>query len=434
MRHVTENRERGQTPRNNARGTVRLLLTTTLALLVIASGTILAGTESSARSAAMGGAFTGLASGVDAGKYNPANLGLTDYQITAVEIAGLGVNINNNAFTLDDYNKYTGAFLTDADKEYILGRIPAEGLLLKADVEASAASVAFGSMAFNVIGVGIADINLSRDIFELVLNGNTYADTIDVTGSYSDAYSYVSAGLSYGTPVYNAGTRQLAVGATFKYIRGIAVEEVVELEGMAATMATGFEGSGRLIARTASGGRGYGLDLGAALQLNRDYTVGARVENLLGSIRWDNKTEEHGYIFNFDTMTVDNMDEDYVTSDDYKRDIGSFSTSLPRVLTLGAAKTSGRLLLAVDWEQGLERKAGSSTTPLISLGAEYRLFSFMPLRAGFRTGGKRNTTVSFGSGFSYNPVHIDFAIATGNSLTGGSAKGANFALTLGLAL
>ncbi len=411
---------------------LRLLLVISLALLTVAAGQSLADVQSSARSAAMGGAFTALASGVDAGKFNPANLGLADHRKTGVEFVGVGVNLNNNAFTLDDYNKYTGAFLTDSDKEYILGQIPIEGLQLKADVEVTAMSISSGSMALNVTGFGVADINLSKDIFDLVLNGNTYADTIDVTGSYSNAYSYASAGLSYGMPIYSAGSRQLAIGATFSYLRGIAIEEVVELEGMAATMATGFEGSGRLVAHTATGGKGYGLDLGAALQLNKSYAIGVRLKNVLGSITWNNDTEEHGYIFNFDTMTVDNMDDDYVTSDDYTRDIGSFSTSLPRVLTVGVAKTSGKLLFAADWEQGLQSKTGSSTTPLVSLGAEYKLIPFFPLRAGFQTGGERNTAISFGSGLNFNPFYLDFAVATGSSVSGGSAKGTNFALSMGL--
>jgi hypothetical protein len=380
----------------------------------------------------MGGAFTGLAKGTDAGKFNPANLGLSDYRQTGVEIIGLGVDLSNNAFTLGDYNRYTGAFLSDGDKEDILGKIPAEGLKLDADVGANALSIATGQYAFNITGVGVAEINLSREIFELLLNGNTFADTVDVTGSYADAYSYASAGLSYGLPVYHSGARQLAVGATFKYIRGIAIEEVIEMEGTAATFATGFQGNGRLIARTAGGGRGYAMDIGAALRLNRDFTVGARLENLLGSITWDKDAEEHGYIFSFDTMTVDNMEDEGIVSDDYSKGIGSFSTRLPAVLTVGLAKTSGNLLWAVDWEQGLSRKPGVSTTPLISLGVEYLLMGLVPVRAGFATGGHRKTAVSFGSGVQVSAFYLDFALVTSGSVPGYSSKATNFAVSTGL--
>ena len=401
-----------------------------LVALVVPSG-VLGSNHSTARSVAMGGAYTALARGTDAGKFNPANLGLTDYRQNGIELVGIGVNVSNNAFDLSDYNKYTGALLTDSDKQDILDKIPTDGLKLDVDAQAEALSIATGPYALNISGVGVADINLSKDLFDLAFNGNTFADTIDVTGSYSDVYAYASAGLSYGMAIYGSGTRQLAVGGTFRYIRGIAVEQVVELQGMAATYATGFAGDGRMIVQTATGGRGYALDVGAALQLNSTYTLGARIENLLGSITWDNEPEEHGYIFSFDTMTVDNMDEDYVVSDDYTKSIGSFTTRLPASLTVGFAKTSGNLLWAVDWRQGLHRKPGQSTTPQISLGLEYYPISFLPLRGGFTAGGNENTSFSFGSGFDFGLYYLDYAIVTGSSFSGYSSRGLNVAISTG---
>ena len=64
----------------------------------------------------MGGAYIGLAKGVEAGLYNPANLGLAAYRQTGLALVGVGADLSNNSFTLNDYNEYTGAFLTDDDK------------------------------------------------------------------------------------------------------------------------------------------------------------------------------------------------------------------------------------------------------------------------------------------------------------------------------
>lgn len=387
---------------------------------------------SSARSMAMGGAFTGLATGVQAAKYNPANLGLSGYQRTGFELVGLGASIVNNSFTLGDYNQYTGAFLTDGDKSDILGKIPSEGLKLKADMEASMLSISKGAVVLSFDGIGAADINLNKDLVDLVLNGNSLTDTIEITGSYSEAVGYLAFGLSYGRPVYSAGTRQLAVGGTIRYLRGLAVEEVVELEGLFATSLTGFSGSGKMVARTATGGTGYAVDVGAALKLNDSYTVGLRFKNLLGSIKWNRGAEEHGYIFNFDTMTIDNMADDYVVSDDYTKDIGSFSTSMPTTMNVGLAKHSGRLLWAVDWQQGFRRRAGSSTRPRLSAGLEWSLLRQIPLRAGLGSGGSKNTTFSFGSGLNLGGFYLDYAFLTGTSLSTNSSKGATFAVSTGL--
>ena len=387
------------------------LLALTIAVILILAVTTSAG-QSTPRGVAMGGAYIGLAKGVDAARFNPANLGLIDYHNTSLELVGVGASITNNSFTLGDYNKYTGAFLTGDDKEYILSRIPGEGLKLSVDVEAAALSASSGPFAFTITGVAAADINLSKDIFELALNGNASADTISVTGSYSEAVSYASAGISYGKPIYSAGTRQLSVGTTVKYLYGIATEEVVELEGLASTALTGFEGEGRMVIRTATGGSGYAVDLGAALKLNENYTIGAGIRNFLSHLTWNKNTEEHGYIFEFDTMTVDNMEDDYVVSDDYTLELESFSTTLPAVMTVGVAKHSGTLHWAVDWEQGFRLAAGASTNPRLAAGIELAPVSMFPLRAGFATGGGRNTAFSIGSGLHVPMFHVDYAIVT----------------------
>ena len=412
--------------------TAALLCTIIVALSIPGVALGAASVHSSARSAAMGGAFTGLAKGVNAAKYNPANLGLEGYRQFGLEFAALGASVTNNSFSLADYNTYTGATLSTADKQDILNKIPIEGLSIDADVKASALSLAMGSLVLSFNGVGAADVNLNRDIVDLVLNGNTFADTLDVTGSYSDALSYATAGLSYGTALYSSGSRQLAVGVTASYIRGIAIEQVVSLRGLAAAYETGFEGEGEAIIRTATGGTGYGLDVGAAFKLNDRYTAGARIENVVSRIKWDNDPQEQGYIFQFDTATIDDFDEDFVTSDDYSKDIPAFTTTLPAVMNVGFAHTAGKLLWAVDWTQGFRAAPGASTKPRVAVGAEYRLLGVLPLRAGYGAGGDRATAFSFGSGLDFLGFYLDAAVVTGSTLSIYSAKGANVALSTGI--
>jgi hypothetical protein len=387
---------------------------------------------SSARSVAMAGAYTGLAAGVDAARYNPANLGLSEYRQYTIEIVGAGANVSNNSFTLGEYNRYSGAILSDADKRDILSKVPQDGLNVAADIEASVLSVSRGPFAFSIEAVGLADVNVSKDIIDLILNGNSFRDTISVAGTYSDAVAYLGFGLSYGREVYTAGTRELAVGATLKYLRGLGVERAVDMEGLIATHTTGLEGDGRFIIQTATGGSGVALDIGAALKINDDYTAGLRIKNFLSTISWSKNTEEHVYLFSFDTMTIDNMTDDYIVSDDYTKAIPGFSTSLPSVMNIGVANTSGDLLWAVDWEQGFRRAAGATTKPRLSAGLEWWPTSYAPLRAGLSIGGNRSTAWSFGSGVDVGPYYFDFAFITGAALTPYSTKGVNFAFSTGL--
>ena len=175
-----------------------------LSAILVISSSLHAQGNASARAVALGSAYTSLATGVDAARFNPANLGLKTHQQTSIEFAGVGANINNNSFTLDDYNQYNGTFLTTSDKENILSKIPNEGLKLSIEAEASAVGISSGSFAFTTSGFAVADVNLNKDILNLILNGNTFADTINITGSYSEGYAYASVGFSFGKALYKS--------------------------------------------------------------------------------------------------------------------------------------------------------------------------------------------------------------------------------------
>ncbi len=408
-----------------------LILPLALAALITPSE-IQATGRASARSVAMGGAHIGLASGVEAARYNPANLGLSDHRQTGLQLLGIGANISNNSFSLGDYNKYTGAYLSAEDKSDILDKIPSEGLKLSAEVEASALSFSTGSWALTVEAVGLADANMSRDLFDLILNGNTVGRTINLNGSYSDAVSYGAVGLSYGTTVYRIGTRQVAVGATVKYLRGVAFERVSDLQGFMTTNATSFSGNGHMTARIAQGGAGYALDLGAALRLNSDYTVGLQLSNFLSHLNWNKKTEEHRFEFTIDSTSTDIMQDNYFSSADTTAAISAFSSNLPTNMTIGVAHTTGKLLWAVDVQQGFRRAAGSSKNPRLSAGLEWNGLGVLPLRAGYAIGGGKNNSLSVGTGLSLAGYYLDLAGVTGSTMSGYSAKGITFAISTGL--
>ena len=387
---------------------------------------------SNARAIGMAGAYTSLARGYDSPAFNPANLGLRSHRQSGIQLIGVGVAISNNSFSLDDYNTYTGATLNAQDKLDLLNKIPAEGLKVSADADVSVFSFSSGSLAFSITGMGAAEINISHEVAELLLNGNTIADTIKLDGTYGEGYGLASANVSYGRQIYGFGDRRLSVGTTFRYLHGFGFEEITHLNGEAVTLSTGFEGIGSVIARTATGGSGYALDLGGVLQINKSYAVGLTVFNFLSNITWNKDTEEHRYSFEFDTLNVGNMDnDDIIASTDTTIAVSNFSSKMPSVIRLGLAKTTGSLLWAVDWEQGFKKAAGSSSKPRISTGAEMRLLSFLPLRAGFGTGGKRGTTFSGGFGLDTAMLYLDFAVANYNAISGPSGKGLNFGFNAG---
>lgn len=391
-----------------------------------------AGGLASARAIGMAGAYTSLAKGYDCTKFNPANLGLASHRQNGMEVFGVGVSISNNSFSLDDYNTYTGATLSESDKQKLLDKIPSEGLKLTADAEATTLAFGTGNFVISLSGLGAADINLGRAPMELLLNGNTLADTVDLNDMYGEGYGLAALNLSYGRLLYKMNDRELAVGGTFRYLRGFGYEEIIELNGEAVTLATGFEGEGSMAARTATGGSGFAVDLGAALKINNNYTAGVILNNFLSAIKWNKDTKEHRFEFAFDSLTATNIDGDSIIfSSDTSIAINSFTSHLPSSIKAGLAKTAGNLLWAVDWEQGFKRAAGSSTTPRISAGAEFRPMNFLPLRAGLAIGGRQGTTFAGGIGFDFAAFNLDLAAANYQAIVGPSGKGLNFAVNSG---
>jgi hypothetical protein len=388
---------------------------------------------SSARAVAMGGAYCGLAHGVYAPLYNPGNIGLVNYREKGLQLAGIGAQITNNSFTLEDYNNYTGAVLTENDKSVILGKIPSEGFQISAEVEAGIMSLSLGSIIISINGFAATESNLGKDIMELVLRGNSLNDSISLDGMYSEAIAYATAGISYGRSIYTLGTRQLAIGGTIKYIRGIAYERVTDISGNVVTFTTGFEGEGSMTAKTSTGGSGFGLDVGTSLRLNDNYVVGLAFSNLISSINWSNNTEEHYYHFRFDTLNLDNINDDsIIVTDDESRDIDGFQTSLPVVMRAGLANISGKLTWAIDYVQGFKLAPGSSSRPKLGFGAEYRLLSFLPLRAGYSMGGGKSGGVSGGLGLDVHLFYLDLAVSNQSTFNFEATKGLHVALSTGI--
>jgi len=406
----------------------------TLIIILILTATLAnAAGLSSARAVAMGGAHMGLAKGVYAPLYNPGNIGINDFRQTGLELAGAGIEIRNNSFTLDDYNQYTGAFLSDEDKSAILGKIPSEGFRVSAIAEAGAVTLSLGSFVFSFNGCAATETDINKDVLSVLFDGNELNQSVNLNGNYSEAIAYASAGISYGRSIYKSGTRQIGLGATVKYIRGIAYEKITEIKGDVITLETGFEGEGTMIAQTATGGNGFGIDIGATLKFNDNYAAGITFENLLSNIGWSNDTQEHYYNFHFDTLTLDNMDDDsIVVSDDYSEDIVGFSSKLPAIMKIGVANTSGKLIWAVDWIQGFKPAAGSSSKPRISAGVEYRLINLLPLRCGYSLGGGRSSALSGGFGIDLGLYYLDIAVANHSLFRMSSTKGMHVAVSTGL--
>ncbi|MBC8278631.1 MAG: hypothetical protein H8E46_10405, partial [FCB group bacterium] len=86
------------------------------------------------------------------------------------------------------------------------------------------------------------------------------------------------------------------------------------------------------------------------------------------------------------------------------------------------------LLVAADYQQGLNHTAGGTTIPRLALGAEFSKVKILPLRLGLALGGIQGTTIAAGFGLNLGAFQLDFAMAGQRGLFNGS-KGVNFAIS-----
>jgi hypothetical protein len=386
-----------------------------------------------ARGIAMAGSYTAVARGYNSIGYNPANLALPDRPGTAIQLIGIGSGLTNNAFSISDYKKYNGAFLSEADKNDILQKIPAEGLEFRGTSAASVLSFSTGPIAVSASAQASGKGIVSKDVFEIALFGNKLGETIEIDDADAEGVVHLDVNLAYGRRVKTFDWGELTAGINLKYIRGLAYVEVTEALATATTLPEGINGDGSVIVKSALGGSGYGLDLGAAATYGGNWTFSAGLDNLVSSINWNKETRENAYTYELSSLTTETADEDSsVSSDDVERDIAPFSTSLAPQLNLGASHPLGRFLLAADLKLGLANRAGVTTRPEISLGAEYSGLSFLPLRGGIGVGGVRGTSLGLGAGLRLSSFFIDFAWASSGTLLPGIGRGGAVALSSGL--
>ncbi len=391
--------------------------------------------ESNPRAMAMGGAYTALARDIEAPYWNPANLGLSDGKGFTINFVNVGLDLKNNSFSLADYNKYNGKFLTDKDKNDILNSIPSDGLNLNCLVEASALNFSIGNFAVTSRGFGATSFSIDKDPFELFFYGNAVKNDVSLADTKGEAYGIGDAALSYGQAVRRWPGGEFTVGASFHYLQGLAYEKVVETQGGISTTDTGFVGSGLMRLHSALGGSGYSADLGVAVRFNENWYFSAGWQNLYSKINWTNQPEEMLFTFQMDPITISGMSDNndsLVTNSDTTYAINGFSTTLPGSLKFGLARKYRKITWALDWDQSLSTGQGRSTNPRISGGLEYRPIGLFPMRIGMGLGGNQGASYSAGFGLYMGPCHMDFAVANAGSPSPSHTKGAKFAFGMGL--
>jgi hypothetical protein len=420
--------------------------------------------RTSLRTLGMGRAAVAASRGTDALGVNPANIAIPGIGHFNLSLINSSFRISTELFTYDIYQKYftgvdTGGTnrapypLTRQDKDDMRSQLPENGMT-RINIESMIAGVSLetamlGGIGFAVIEHAGVNFAFSRDFFDMLyLQGLPSNAKYVFDGTSFEAWWYREYNISYGrkVPVKIPFLKNLYVGAAVKLIRGYGIFQTTKnnssIENKIALSDTGknsIVGNFDFLAQRAGVdffntdnsdnsftplpdpvGKGTGFDIGISAELFNGVLVGLSVTDI-GKITWDKNVMQTsgGGLITFDGKINEIQDSVNHVIKGRNSTGESFVTNLPTVFRIGANAESnkvpflkflpGRLLLSVEYAQGLNESLGNTTKPRISLGAEYRIIPLLPLRTGLMLGGGDKLRWAFGFGLDFRFLTLDFA-------------------------
>lgn len=412
-------------------------MTLRAALIVLLAGHAQAVAAGTPRSAGMAGTVTALTEGVEGARANPANLGLRTNPDLEIELFAGQVWLGNNGIDLDLYNRTTGRHLSEDDKRDLLRAIPAAGWATEFAAGASALGLQVGRTAVTFTATAHGYSTLPHDVFELLLMGNAIADSLDFADADGEAYSVAAARISGAVTPLHHRWGALHFGIGIAYLQGVGYARVDEVRGNLVTRSTGLTGEAHAQLTTATLGKGFGLDVGFATEFGRHWRASGALLNAVAQVHYDRDVEVRTFVATLDTLDVATLEEVDDTDELYWSENGvieaaPFTVQLPRSLHFGIARVGASARWGIEYVQGLENRAGTTTRPRASLGLEWKPFGWLPLRTGLGAGGRTERWASAGLGLHLPGVHLDFAATSIGAWWPGSPKGVAFAAGMGL--
>ena len=378
--------------------------------------------------------------GAQAIGWNPANLGLKANPAGSVVLASLGMSLGNNAFS-PQYISDTfveGDTLDAAQIDDILSQMDANQLRIYALVGIPSFGLSISHYALNVDAHILATAAIPADIFELAFTGPVVGVPYDLSTVEESSLAYVTSSISAAQPLKALPfTQEFSVGASFKYIKGLAYGELEHKEGLLQITHETLHAEGFFRTLSSTLGDGVAMDLGASGKLNyRDIYVGLTLGNLIGDITWEDVDASEIRFYRNDGLSVDSLTKkdywkNFMTDSDTTYNFGSsVKTPLPKYMIIAAdlPYMDGKGDLFVSYYQGLNDAPGQSTKPRLAVGTEFRWIPVLPLRVGVAFGGIEGSMFSGGFGFRLLGYQMNIGAAWQRGFLAG-AEGFSFALT-----
>jgi hypothetical protein len=422
--------------------------------------------DPSTRALGMGEAYTSLARGYEAVFWNPSALAADGRSAFTIGLPHVSLEVGSNTYGFSDFRKYANSFLDDATKQALYDKITGSTLTVRTFVGAQPFGLSIGSFALMVGTSGQVDGSVGKDAVRLAFFGtaprpNT-STTFSAAGTTGRAWAATTVAGSFALP-FPVPLGRLSVGATYKYVIGnfigvagdlgtqFAVTPVFSATETGQAVYTDYQkgcGSFKPLGSGTCGGKagnGFGVDLGATLQLARGgITLSAVVVNALGSMTWDESRMAYDWMLRQNSQlgsgsvqttkdTSFTLHGPAAVSANAQaralRDSLLATGDFARLARAGVALQSGPLTLAADAQVRLKAGLDEQPEKLLSAGAEYRLLGVIALRAGASSDFSGATMLSGGLGLQFLGVNLDASAA---SISGTERPGVRLGFGMGL--
>ena len=362
-----------------------------------------------------------------------------------------------------------GRYLTDDDKKEILSNFDENGLI-GFNTEVDLFSIGFmpsqeiGAFAFGIRENVSVGVTMPSDFLNFIFYGNKEGNTYNFEDFEIDATWLRSYNLSYARQVYTSKTgmiRALNGGITLKMYQGMAYYNLstenasfstgrasngfpLEFLFNAKAVASGSRDltdlmnpngitDGKFSISPDQAGSGFGVDLG--INFETDFgLIGALSVTDMGSMAWDLEVDQVEYNIEKNwEIGGDNPDINGPTEDEVNELIkggertvtnpSSVDGELPTVLRFGVMAPVhqwtdiwGELNILFDYNQGFNNSMGNTTTPIVSLGVDWKFHKYIPhIITGFSNDPIGNFRWSMGLGYSLPAM--DFYVSTQDILS-----------------
>jgi hypothetical protein len=265
-----------------------------------------------------GGSLLSSSIGSQSLSLNPANF-WTSRKSNFSILLPLSFQLNNTSVSSNWLNSYlfSGKTLDDHSVDNMLGEIPASGLSLNGHGHLMLFGLSYKWLAMYIGGSADAYGTIPKSIFNTVFQGIEFDRTIDLSDTRFGMQAVLPVSFVLSGKIGNS----LYMGLGVKGLLGLAYLSINSSGGIIShedklsgngsvdiqyNMGDLYIERDSLLAYSAVGkfspsinGKGYAIDLGVTKLIGNKWTLGFSIQNIMGTINWDQNTS-HSQVIQFD--------------------------------------------------------------------------------------------------------------------------------------